>query len=133
MKWRFHTNSPKHSGRADEKMLMTEAWERGLMTITCASVNYHYASNAADHFDRAQAIGLDCPSDVLEQLFYDHHDDEDFAGIVRFIDWATNVWSDLPDWGTCWDCSIARKSREAARHRVWLGRGEGVGLIFRLS
>ena len=53
MKWRFHTNSPKHSGRADEKMLTTEAWKRGLVTITWASVKYHYASNAAAHFDRA--------------------------------------------------------------------------------
>jgi hypothetical protein len=36
-----------------------------------------------------------CPLDVFEQLFHEHHGDEYFAGVVRFIDWANVEWEDI--------------------------------------
>jgi hypothetical protein len=73
-------------------MLMSEDTEQLRMTITWTAVQTQYAANAADHFGRAQALGLECPLDVFEQLFHAHHGDDDFAGVVRFIDWANVEW-----------------------------------------
>src|SRR5450631_966321 len=42
----------------------------------------------------AQALGLNCPLDVFEDLFFDHHGDDDFAGVVRFVDWAVVEWEE---------------------------------------
>jgi hypothetical protein len=64
------------------------------MTITWTAIQIQYAANVADHVDRTQALGLGCPADVFEQLFHDHHGDRDFAGIVRFIDWANVSWEE---------------------------------------
>jgi hypothetical protein len=64
------------------------------MTITWTAIQKVYAASATDHFDRAQALGLECPADVFEQLFHDHHGDEDFAAVVRFIDWANVGWEE---------------------------------------
>jgi hypothetical protein len=36
------------------------------------------------------STGLDCPLDVFEQLFFDHHGDDDFAGVVQFVDCSTS-------------------------------------------
>jgi hypothetical protein len=64
------------------------------MTITWTAIQKEYVANAADHLDRAQPLGLECPADVFEQLFHDHHGDEDFAAVVRFIDWANVEWEE---------------------------------------
>ena len=41
-----------------------------------------------------QALGVNSPPDVFEQLFFDHHGDDDFAGVVRFVDWAVVEWEE---------------------------------------
>jgi hypothetical protein len=64
------------------------------MTITWTAIQNQYAASAAEHFDHAQALGLDCPADVFEQLFHDHHGDEDFLAVVRFINWANVGWEE---------------------------------------
>jgi hypothetical protein len=58
------------------------------MTIRWTAVQGAYTPDLQEHWTRAQALGIDCPLDVFEQLFFDHHGDEDFAGVVRFVDWA---------------------------------------------
>jgi hypothetical protein len=75
-------------------MLTLDARERQPMTITWTAIQNEYTSNAAEHFDGAQTLGLECPIDVFEQLFHDHHGDEDFAAVVRFIDWASVEWEE---------------------------------------
>jgi hypothetical protein len=64
------------------------------MTIRWAAIQGQHAANATDHFARAQALGLECPFDVFEQLFHEHHGDHYFAQVVRFIDWAIVEWEE---------------------------------------
>lgn len=64
------------------------------MTIRWTAIQNQYAPLAADHLSRAQALGLTCPLDVVEQLFHDHHCDEDFADVVRFIDCGNVAWEE---------------------------------------
>ena len=37
---------------------------------------------------------------MCSNLFYEHHGDEDFTQVVRFIDWANVVWEETPLSGT---------------------------------
>jgi hypothetical protein len=84
------------------------------MTITWTAIQNQYAANAADHFDRAQPLGLDCPADVFEQLFHDHHGDEDFAAVVRFIDWANVGWEETALSGVALQCvAVPRPYQQA--------------------
>jgi len=53
-----------------------------------------YVAELAAHAARAQALGLDCPLDVFEQLFHDHHDDPEMARLLRFVDWAEVSWEE---------------------------------------
>lgn len=39
-------------------------------------------------------MGLDCPTDVFEQLFHEHHDARDMANLLRFIDWSDVTWEE---------------------------------------
>jgi hypothetical protein len=39
-------------------------------------------------------LTLDCPLAVFEELFFEHHGDDDFGGLYRAIDWATGVWTE---------------------------------------
>jgi hypothetical protein len=41
------------------------------MPITWLNIEKQFASDIAEHLARAQALGLDCPLDVFEQLFHD--------------------------------------------------------------
>lgn len=38
--------------------------------------------------------GIELELDVFEQLFIDHHDDPEFAEMVRLIDWSVIEWSE---------------------------------------
>jgi hypothetical protein len=108
-------------------MLTPKARERRLMTITWASVQNEYTPNAAEHFDRAQALGLGCPADVFEQLFHDHHDDDNFAGIVRFIDWANVGWEATALSGVALRrVAVPRPYQRAVDEARWRTAEEGV-------
>jgi hypothetical protein len=62
------------------------------MTIRLSAVQGVHSADIQEHWARAQALGLDCPLDVFEQLFFDHHGDGDYAAVVRFIEWADVAW-----------------------------------------
>jgi hypothetical protein len=64
------------------------------MTIRWSTVQGAYSADLQDHWTRAQALGLNCPLDVFEQLFFDHHVDDDYAAVVRFIEWVDVVWAE---------------------------------------
>jgi hypothetical protein len=64
------------------------------ITIRWSDVQRVYSAGLQEHWTRSQGLGLDCPPDVFEQLFFDHHGDDDFAGVVRFIDWAAVEWQE---------------------------------------
>lgn len=53
-----------------------------------------YVDDAAERLTRARALGLDCPEDVFEQLFHDHHGDDRLAELLRFVDWKAVTWEE---------------------------------------
>ncbi|HEY6457801.1 MAG TPA: hypothetical protein VIY90_21205 [Steroidobacteraceae bacterium] len=53
------------------------------MAITWSTLEKQFAPDVADHWARAQPLGLDCSLDVFEQLFNDHRGDETFANGVQ--------------------------------------------------
>jgi hypothetical protein len=64
--------------------------------LTWSAIQSVYSADPAEHFSRAQALGLNCPLDVFKDLFHDHHGREDFADIhLRFVDWNTVVWEEV--------------------------------------
>ena len=64
------------------------------MALTWDTLQEFYAPDPQEHLARAQALGLNCPLDVFEQLFTDHHDDPEFAKIVAFVDWSGVEWEE---------------------------------------
>lgn len=64
------------------------------MAIRWSAVHGVHLADVQEHWTRSQALGLDCPLDVFEQLFFDHHGDGDFAPVVRFVDWAAVEWEE---------------------------------------
>ena len=62
--------------------------------LTWSTIQNLYAPDLATHWQRVSDAGLECPMDVFEQLFFDHHDDSDFTGIVRLIDWELVEWEE---------------------------------------
>jgi hypothetical protein len=59
------------------------------MTIRWSAVQGVYTADVQEHWTRSQALGLKCPLDV-----FDHHSDDDFAAVVRFIEWAAVEWEE---------------------------------------
>lgn len=64
------------------------------MNLNWAKIQSVYTANAAEHSHCAASLGLDCPLDVFEQLFHDHHDDVEIAGLVHFVNWADVSWEE---------------------------------------
>jgi hypothetical protein len=51
-----------------------------------------YDADAATHWQRCEAQGLQCPEEVFAQLFHEDATNEDLAVIVRGIDWGRVRW-----------------------------------------
>jgi hypothetical protein len=66
------------------------------MTIRWSDVQGVYSADLQEHLSRSQTLGIHCPEDVFEQLFFDHHGGDDFAGLVRFVDWASVASEERP-------------------------------------
>jgi hypothetical protein len=49
-------------------------------------------AHAEAQWNLCETFGLSCPFDVFEQLFYDHHGDEDFGSVVVHVDWSRVRW-----------------------------------------
>ena len=62
--------------------------------LSWSAIRGSYAANVGEHQCRAQALGLDCPEDVFEQLFHDAHQDTELAQLLRFIDWKRVTWEE---------------------------------------
>ncbi len=52
------------------------------VSLTWINIRDVHAADLAEHATRAQALGLDCPLDVFEQLFHEHHDDAEIASLL---------------------------------------------------
>src|ERR1700683_2610810 len=97
------------------------------MKITWTAIQDLYAATSSEHLDRAQTLGLRCPSDVFEQLFHGHHGDEDFVQLVRFIDWATVEWDEKTLSGVgLRRAAIPRPYQHAVDEARWRTAEEGI-------
>ena len=53
-----------------------------------------YHADLDRHYGAGVDAGFDCPPDVFEQLFHDHHVDQDFGHLLRFVDWSAVRWEE---------------------------------------
>ena len=71
-------------------MTIREAIEVGAFTST--RIQRLWDADPAVHWQRCAARGLECPQEVFTQLFHEDENNEDFAAIVRAVDWGRVVW-----------------------------------------
>jgi hypothetical protein len=71
-------------------MMIREALEVG--AFSWARIQRLYEADAVVHWQRCEAEGLQCPQEVFTQLFDDEAHNEDFAVMVRSIDWGRVSW-----------------------------------------
>jgi len=64
------------------------------MRLTWIVIQQSYSPDLAEHLARAEALGLNCPQEVFEQLFYDQQDNHSLAERVRFVDWSAVRWEE---------------------------------------
>jgi hypothetical protein len=65
-----------------------------------ARIQRLYDPDAGVHWQRCEAEGLQCPQEMVAQLFHEKANDEDFAVIVRSIDYSALGTSPLANpWG----------------------------------
>ena len=64
------------------------------MSLNWTALGRVYVPDTAEHAARAADLGLSCPPDVFEQLFHDHHDDVEIAGLLHFVNWAEVSWEE---------------------------------------
>jgi hypothetical protein len=57
-----------------------------------ARIQRLYDADAVVHWQRCETEGLLCPQEVFTQLFHEEANNEDFAVIVRSIDWGRVNW-----------------------------------------
>jgi hypothetical protein len=67
-----------------------EAIEVG--AFTWSRIQRLYDADAATHWQRCESEGLQCPQEVFTQLFHEEANNEDFATIVRAVDWGRVRW-----------------------------------------
>ena len=65
------------------------------MPISWTAIQALHEPDLERHWARCRdELTLDCPLAVFEELFFEHHGDDDFGGLYRAIDWATAVWTE---------------------------------------
>jgi hypothetical protein len=67
-----------------------EAVEVG--AFTWSRIQRLYDADAVTHWQHCESEGLQCPQDVFTQLFHEEANNEDFAAIVRAVDWGRVCW-----------------------------------------
>jgi hypothetical protein len=68
-------------------------------------------------------LGLACPFDAFEQLFFDHHDDVDMAMLLRHVDFTRVAWEEGALSGVVWRRVMPLRANQVAvdeaRHRTF--------------
>jgi hypothetical protein len=68
----------------------------GRMPISWSAIQALHEPELERHWVRCRdELGLDCPLEVFEELFFEHHGDEDFGTMYRAADWSAVVWTEL--------------------------------------
>jgi hypothetical protein len=60
--------------------------------FTWSRIRRLYEPDATAHWQRCESEGLQCPQEVFTQLFHEQSNKQDFAVIVRSIDWGRVRW-----------------------------------------
>ena len=64
------------------------------MHLTWTAIQRQYVPDSAEHSGRAEALGLNCPGDVFEQLFHEQRDNSSLSEILRTVDWVAVTWQE---------------------------------------
>ena len=72
------------------RTISREAIEVG--AFSWSRVQRLYDGDSVAHWQRCESEGLQCPQEVFTQLFHEQSTNEDFAVIVRSIDWGRVRW-----------------------------------------
>jgi len=97
------------------------------MRVNWSTVPAAYAPILATHWRACQALGLDCPLEVFEELFYEHHDDADSEEVCRGIDWARVTWDEVELSGVALrNVAVDRGYRYAGDEARWATAEEGI-------
>jgi len=67
-----------------------EAIEVG--AFTWSRIQRLYDDDPVTHWQRCESEGLQCPQEVFTQLFHEEANNDDFAAIVRAVDWGRVRW-----------------------------------------
>jgi hypothetical protein len=70
--------------------LSREAIEVG--AFTWSRIQRLYDADPVTHWQRCESEGLQYPQEVFSQLFHEEANNEDFAAIVRAVDWGRVRW-----------------------------------------
>jgi hypothetical protein len=81
---------PEQPGQTENTAMNRDAIEVG--AFSWARIQRLYDADALTHWQRCEAEGLQCPQEVFVQLFHEEANNEDFAVIVRSIDWGGVNW-----------------------------------------
>lgn len=94
--------------------------------LTCSAIRNGYTPDLVEHHAAAQALGLDCPLDVFEQLFHDPHGDGRLAEAVRFLDWRSVSWREDTLTGFALRrVGVPKRFQHAVEEARWLTTKEG--------
>ena len=63
-----------------------------LQMLSWRSIQSVFDPDPQIHWQHAGALGLICPEDPFEQLFHEHHDTQEFANLLRWVDWSHVRW-----------------------------------------
>jgi hypothetical protein len=65
------------------------------MPISWTAIQALHQPDLDRHWIRCRdEFGLDCPRDVFEELFFEHHGDAEFGSLYRAVDWSTVAWTE---------------------------------------
>ena len=74
---------------------MGDAMIEGRMPISWTAIQALHEPELERHWVRCRdELGLDCPLEVFEELFFEHHGDEDFGTMYRAVDWSAVAWTE---------------------------------------
>jgi hypothetical protein len=67
----------------------------GRMPISWRSIQALHEPDLERHWVRCRdELGLDCPLDVFEELFFEQHGDTEFGTLYRAVDWSAVAWTE---------------------------------------
>jgi hypothetical protein len=65
------------------------------MPISWSAIQALHEPDLERHWMRCRdELGLNCPLEVFEELFFEHHGDAEFGALYRAVDWSAVAWTE---------------------------------------